>query len=304
MIELSNGYRFEHMAASGALKFDGKGWPWEQPLRWCGFLDPSLFTVVIKTLTCNPRKGNLHWYNPFGCIRFLQGGTLNAVGLTNPGINWWCEKIGPKVNQEHIALVGSIFSDAPHTSKAIDELVTMAGMLQNVDLVGLEINASCPNIGHNTMQNVEHVVQCCKAVRKESRFPIILKLSVLHDIRNIIPGIEGVIEAISINSVPWIHIFPRRRSPLAHLGGGGVSGKAAQPFTWELVRRLVEMTSIPVIGPSVWEFSDIQTLRAIGAKAISFGSIFLRYPWRPTLFVRKDKEKGVSQWNSCWGHSG
>lgn len=33
MIELSNGHRFEFVAASGALAFDGRGWPWEWPLR-------------------------------------------------------------------------------------------------------------------------------------------------------------------------------------------------------------------------------------------------------------------------------
>lgn len=306
MIELSNGHRFEYMAASGALAFDGKGWPWERPLKWLGAFDPFLFTCVIKTLTYNPRKGNLRWYNysPFGCIRFLQGGTVNAVGLTNPGIDWWCKKIGPMVKREHGALVGSIFSDAPHASEAVNELVRMTWMLGRFDLVGLEINASCPNAGHDMIQNAEHVVRCCKAVKEKSRFPIILKLSVMHDIRNIILGIEGVVEALSINSVSWIHIFPRRRSPLAHLGGGGVSGKAAQPFTWELVKRLVEITSIPVIGPSMWEFDDIRRLREMGAKAISFGSIFLRYPWRPTLFVRKDKKEGVSQWNSCLRYSG
>jgi len=41
----------------------------------------------------------------------------------------------------------------------------------------------------------------------------------------------------------------------------------------------------------LWEFDDIRKLRKMGAKAISFGSIFLRYPWRPTLFVRKDMKK-------------
>ena len=226
------------------------------------------------------------------------------MGLTNPGIDWWCKKIGPMVKQEHGALVGSIFSDAPHASEAVNELVRMTWMLQCFDLVGLEINASCPNAGHDMMQNAEHVVRCCKAVKEESRFPIILKLSVMHDIEKIVSGIEGVVEAISINSVSWAYMFPRKRSPLAHLGGGGVSGKAAQPFTWNLLKQLVKITSIPVIGPSVWEFDDIQRLRAIGAKAISFGSIFLRYPWRPTLFVRKDEKGGVPQWNSCSRQSG
>jgi len=160
MIELSNGHKFEYMAASGALAFDGKGWPWEWPLRWLRILDPALFTVVIKTLTFKPRKGNLRWYNPFGCIRLIKGGTLNAVGLTNPGIESWCRKIGPQINSRKIPLVGSILSDVP------EELAKMAIMLNDFDLVALEINASCPNTGADFLRNIQNIVKGVKAVKK------------------------------------------------------------------------------------------------------------------------------------------
>lgn len=287
MIQLSNGHSFEYMAASGALAFDGKGWPWEWPLRAVGLLDPSLFTVVIKTLTLKPRKGNLRWYNPLGCIRIIDGGTLNAVGLTNPGIEWWCRKIGPKINRRKIPLVGSILSDVP------EELAKMAIMLNDFDLVALEINASCPNTGADFLRNIQNIVNGVKAVKKVSRFSLIIKLLVIHDIRLILPSIGGLIEAISINSVPWQVVFPDTKSPLEHLGGGGVSGRIAQPHTWGFVKRIVKETKIPVIGPSVWDFKDIERLRKLGAKAISFGAIFLPYPWRPTTFVRRDRKKSV-----------
>lgn len=288
MIKLSNGHEFEYMAASGALGFDGKGWPWEQPLKFRipgiiePLLDPSLFTTVIKTLTFMPRKGNLRWYNPMGCVRFLNKGTLNAIGLTNPGIKWWCEEIGPKIDSSKRPIVGSVFSDD------IEEMVEMALMLNDFDLVGLEINRSCPNTGGDCLQNASDIIKSCGAVHKKSRFPIIVKLSVAHPVEKILPGIAETVEAISINSVPWSIVFPDRRSPLVHLGGGGVSGKAAQPFTWGLLKKIVSMTDIPVIGPGVWEFSDIQKIRDFGAKAESFGSIFMPYPWRPTKYVRKD----------------
>jgi len=288
MITLSNGHSFEYMVASGGLSFDGKGYPHEWPLRWMGLIDPSLFTVVAKTVTYKPRKGNLRYYNPWGCVRFLPNiwkpeGVVNAVGLTNKGIRWWCEEKGVLVDRKKISLVGSILSDN------IYELVEMATMMNDFDLVALEINASCPNTEGDLLENTDKVIRGCLAVKEVSRFPLILKVSVAHDIRLIFAGMDDEdIEAISINSVPWEIIFPCVKSPLAHLGGGGVSGEIAQPFTWGFVKKLVSMTSIPVIGPSVWEFEDIQRLRNLGAKAISFGSIFLRYPWRPTQFVRKD----------------
>ncbi len=285
MIALSNGHKFEYMAASGALALDGKGWFHEQPLRWAKLIDPSLFTVVAKTLTYKRRKGNYRSFSPWRCIRLIPDGVVNVVGLTNPGIDWFCRKIGPTIDCKRIALVGSILSDK------INELVAMTKMLNKFDLVALELNWSCPNIEGDLLENSQKVIEGCKAVKKVSRFPSILKLLVVHDIKSILPEVKGIVEAISINSVPWAVIFPNKKSPLAHLGGGGVSGKIAQPHTWDFVKRLVDSTDIPVIGPSVWDYKDIQKLRDIGAKAISFGSIFLRYPWRPTQFVRKDMKR-------------
>lgn len=280
MIKLSNGHIFEYMTASGALGFDGQGWPWERPLKLIGLLDPSFFTSVFKTLTLRPQQGNLQWFNPFRCIRLIPEGVVNAVALANFGVKWWCQKVGPSINSSKISLIGSIFGTP-------DELSEMAKMLNYFDLVGLEINASCPNIGADVLENTKEIILGCEAVKKVSRFPIILKLSVANEVELIVKHVEGMVETLSINSVPWSIAFPRRQSPLAHLGGGGVSGKAAQPFTWGLVEKLVKLTSIPVIGPSVWEFNDIDKLQKIGASAVSFGSIFLRYPWRPTLFVRQ-----------------
>ncbi len=50
MITLSNGHCFEYMVASGALGFDGNGWPWERPLVALGLIKPELFTIRIVNL--------------------------------------------------------------------------------------------------------------------------------------------------------------------------------------------------------------------------------------------------------------
>jgi len=165
MITLSNGFSFEYVTASGALGYDGNGWPWEWPLRWLGLIDPSFFLNVMKTVTLPPRKGNLRWWKPWDCIRLMPHGAVNAVGLTNPGPDWLAEKIGPKVNSKKIPLVG----------------------------------------------------------------------------------------------------------------------------------ELQEMTEIPVIALSIWDFGDIAKLRAKGFKAFSFGSVFLRYPWRPTLCVRREQKEKAQE---------
>ncbi len=284
-----------YVVASGALAFDGKGWPWERPLVWAGLIRPELFAVTIKSLTRHPRTGNLRWwkpwtwlpFSPWSCVRFVLGGVVNKVGLTNPGIDWWCREIGPRLDYQGRLIIGSIFGDA-------SELVEMAEMLNRFDLVAIEINVSCPNTGH-AMDQVQMVIDSVKAVKRVSRHPIIVKVSVDQDYLAIVRELVGIAEAVSLNSVPWATAFPNgEKTPLAQLekrvqgGGGGVSGKPAQQHNWAAVKALAKQGLIPVIGPSVMEFEDIKQLCALGAPAISFGAIHLRTPWRPTTFVKRE----------------
>ncbi len=287
MINLSNGHAFKYMVASGALAFDGKGWIWERPLVWLGLIKPELSTVVIKSLTRNPRPGNLRWWKPLTCVRLIPGGSVNKVGLTNPGVEWWCREVGPKLDFKKFPTAGSIFGDEK-------ELVEMAEMLNRFDLVALEVNVSCPNTGH-AIEQAGMVVNSVKAVKRASRHPVIVKVSADQDYLAIARGLVGIAEAISLNSVPWKTVFTNgEQTPLAKLekqvggGGGGVSGKPAQKHNWAAVEALAKQGSLPVIGPSVMEFEDMEKLRRLGAKAIGFGAIHLRTPWKPTSFIKKE----------------
>jgi dihydroorotate dehydrogenase len=287
VITLSNGHTFEHMVASGALAFDGKGWLWERPLVWVGLIRPELFTVVIKTLTLNPRLGNQQWWKPWTCIRLIPGGSVNKIGLTNPGIEWWCKKIAPHIDFHRFPIVGSIYGEA-------HELVPMANMFNQFDVVGLEINPSCPNTGH-ALQNTETVVRSVGIVKQVSRHPIIVKVSVNQSYLQIADALKGIAEAISLNSVPWEVAYSNGKvSPLWRLekkvggGGGGVSGRPAQKYNWAAVEALAKQGALHVIAPSVMEFEDIAKVRGLGASAVSFGAIHLRTPWKPTSIVRKE----------------
>jgi dihydroorotate dehydrogenase (NAD+) catalytic subunit len=287
MIVLPNGHRFQFMAASGALAFDGRGWPWEWPLRWCGLLDPRLFTIVTKSLTRHPRRGNLRWWNPCGSVRLMPSGVVNAIGLTNPGIDWWCRVIGPRLDRLPYRLVGSIMGESP------EEWGAMAAMLDPFPLAALELNCSCPNTADAQTAATANVLAAVERAGQCTRHPIIVKLAVTHDYCAIARALAGRVAAIAINSVPWAVAFPKQTSPLVQHGDGGVSGRAAQIHTWTMVQDLCGATDIPIIGPSVWEYADMARLQRLGAQAISFGSIFLRYPWRPTQYIRRyRREKG------------
>jgi dihydroorotate dehydrogenase len=278
------------VVASGALGFDGKGyWPWERPLVWCGLIKPEFFTVVTRTLTRHPCPGNLRWWKPLSCIRLIPGGSVNKVDLTNPGIDWWYQRVNPRLNHERYPLVGSI-------SGTRRELIEMADILnyEDVHLVGLEVNTSYPKTGHpmKSTETTEAVIEMVKAVVEASRYPVIVKVSVDQDYCAIAEGLTDLAEAISLNSVPWKTIFPSsERSPLWKLeekvggGGGDVSGKPAQWKNWQAVRELAQQGALPVIGPSIMTFEDVARVRALGARAVSFDAIHLRTPWRATSIV-------------------
>lgn len=288
MIRLSNGHVLKYVVASGALAFDGKGWLWERPLMWLGLIKPELFTVVIKTLTRNPRPGNLRWWKPWTCVRLIPGGSVNKIGLTNPGVEWWCKKIGPRLDFKKYPLAGSIFGNK-------NELIEMAQMFNKFNFVAVEVNPSCPNTGH-AMQQADSIIENVTAVKAVSRHPIIVKVSVDQDYLAIARGLKGIAEVISINSVPWKTAFPNGdASPLWKLekevggGGGGVSGKPAQKFNWNAVEKLARDGSLPVIGPSIMDFADLEKVRSLGAKAVSFGAIHLKTPCKPTSIVRREQ---------------
>lgn len=100
------------------MGFDGRGWFWEWPLVWLGLIKLKLFTIILRTLTREPRpypKSNLSWirpwtwlpFSPWSCVRLILGGAVNKVGLWNPGIDYWCEEIAPKMDFEKNAFIAS-----------------------------------------------------------------------------------------------------------------------------------------------------------------------------------------------------
>jgi dihydroorotate dehydrogenase len=289
MIALSNGYSFEYATASGAMGYNGKGWIQEQPFRWLGLLDTSLFTHRMKTITLAPRKGNFRWWKPWDCVKPILDdwkivGTVNAYGLSNKGLDWFLNWIAPFIKDRSTPLIASIFSDSEDSTR---ELGIMASKLGKLPFIAIEFNTSCPNTRHGVQKNIEQISKGVEAIEQNCNLPIGLKISVAQNVEDIIGAVAGKIQYLDINSVPWKFVFPFQKSPLAKFGGGGVSGKVAQPFTWALTEKLAKITSVPVIGPSVWDFQDIKKLRALGAKAISFGSVFLCHPSRPTSFIKK-----------------
>jgi len=305
-------WRIKYLVASGALWFDGLGWWWEKLFVLLGLMKPtSLASVkVVKTLTLTGKKGNLRMYWPLGCIRFIHKnwesrpawqrwilgfipfgaiGVVNAVGLTNPGFDWWLEEVWTKIkSRKDLSLIISIFGTP-------EELFKMARRINQLDdpnhiVVGIQINCACPNSGENLSENADRAIESCNMVAKVSRLPISLSVSVAQDTYKIVDGTRNIVELYTINSVPYPTAFPHLKSPLAHLGGGGVSGKVVQSITWPLAVRL-ERLGVPVAWPSVWELNDIAEMRKRGKiSTVSFGSVYICHPFRTDKIIEQDRE--------------
>lgn len=284
MIKLSNGHEFQFMVASGALGYDGWGWPWERPLCRIGLIRPELFTVVTKTITLKAINPNgFCWWKPWQHVRLISGGAVNKFGLVNPGIEWWCRNIGPQANLKRLPLVVSIAGET-------DELWQLAQALDIFDLAGIEVNVSCPN---RPLPNLKKAIEMVLTVKRYSRFPLLVKVSAIQDCCNIAYRLRDVAEAVSLNGVPWETVFPKTRSPLWRLqeriggNGGGVSGKPAQKHNWKAVDQLAMLKIPPVIAPDIMEYGDLDKVDELGASAYSFGAIHLRAPCKPTRIVRR-----------------
>ena len=305
MIKLSNGHCLEFLAASGSLGFDGRGYFWEYPLRWLKILDTSLLTIVTKTIFLEPRKGNFRKHTPLDVIKFISvdgevinpflallhrscvAGILNALNLTGPGFEVWLKRHYSVIRRFNNKVMVSIAGEE-------EDCLIMVKRLQGLkNIVGVEYDSSCPS----NIEDTERVIRVCSAIKENSDLPLFLKLGYGQPYVTITKAVEGKVEAISINSVPWRFIFSDRESPLTKYGGGGLSGPLAQAFTRRMMDEIIDETEIPVIAPSFWDYDTFVNLqRHHRAQAFHFGSIFMFYPCRPTRYIRrwlKEKDKAA-----------
>lgn len=283
MIRLGPNYSFRYAAAAGALGFDGRCYWWEKPLRWLGFIDPSLFLVISKTLTAEPRKGNYRWWKPWQTVRLVPGGAVNAMGLPNPGLSKWFREYYKNTHKYNIAV-----SIAPNTLHEADDMAwrIQSGGCENIRAI--ELNCSCPNLGHEATE--DHICRMALEVAAKG-VPTIVKLGYQQPFLSICKRLDGKVAAFDlINTVPWSKTSAFEPSPLAKYGlEGGVSGWKIAWYAYEAMRTVKDAgIKTPVLsGGGIMNYEQASLRLAAGADAISFGTIFLRHPCRASSIVRR-----------------
>ncbi len=290
--------------ASGVEGFFGEGYWYHKFLRPFGF-NFNGCTSVAKTTTLYSRKGNM----PFQedgitpkermpqCIKVypFKGIVLNAVGLSGPGAEALFEAGQWQKRKEPFFL--SFMSVAPTMFERAVELVSFVGMFEkylsgfNVS-VGLQLNYSCPNVGL-------HLEELINEVKKGLKVASVLNIPLMPKFNITIP-IEAVKEisedsncdALCVsNTIPWGQLsdkidwqglFGTTESPLAHLGGGGLSGKSLLPLVvdWVYRAREIGITKPINAGGGILSPSDVDVLYNAGASSVFIGLMAMLRPWR------------------------
>ena len=215
---------------------------------------------------------------------------LNAYGLTNPGVMKVIDRF--QINKFQKSKVSFdclvIPSFYPEFSKGTDVAVAIKEITESIELMdesvgfcAVELNFSCPNSKEIVRKNIDDAIRCVKEVRKKfSWLNIIAKISIVHpyEFSQELERI-GVNAIHSINTVPFGMVYLDKISPMANVGGGGVSGK---PIFWQAYdynKGLREKVKIPIImGGGVTDLASVREYFAIGADAVSICTVALRQP--------------------------
>jgi dihydroorotate dehydrogenase len=90
------------------------------------------------------------------------------------------------------------------------------------------------------------------------------------------------------NQIDWERLFGTDTSPLASLGGGGLSGKPLLPIVEDWIRaaRASGLRKPIVGGGGVLSSGDADRLIDAGASAIELGSVSILRPWRVAGIIR------------------
>ncbi len=224
--------------------------------------------VSTKGLTLEPRLGN-----PVPRIAESRGVILNAVGLQNPGVEYFLEKDLDWLKSTGTVVIANV------AGKTLDDYKTICQKLDGkVDMV--ELNISCPNVKSGGMafgikpETVEEVTRYAKSGLTKT--PLMVKLSpnVESIAANALAAERGGADCVSlINTLTGMAIDIERRRPIIANNTGGVSGAGVKPIAVRMVYEVAQAVKIPVVGMGGITCAEdaIEFLMA-GATAVQVGT--------------------------------
>jgi dihydroorotate dehydrogenase (NAD+) catalytic subunit len=225
--------------------------------------------IVLKSVTRFPRLGN-----PTPRLVHTPAGMLNAIGLQNPGIEWYLERELHKYANRPCRIVGSV------AGFSIDDYAYVCERLTARDEVeAVELNVSCPNVaseGETFGCDPDLTARVVEAARGTTDKTLIVKLSPnVTDIVAIARQAEaaGADALAVVNTVRGMAIDVETWQPRLGNITGGLSGPAIRPIAVLAVYEIARAVSIPIIGQGgIEDLTDALEFFLAGATAISIGT--------------------------------
>jgi len=248
------------------------------------YMPNELGAIAVKTLTAEPRLGN-----PPPRIAETPSGVLNAIGLQNPGVEYFIKNELPRLKKLKAVIIANI------AGKTVEDYCKAAEMINAADVDMIELNISCPNVGKKLIGAVpEETEEVTKAVKKIVTKPLIVKLTPnVTDITEIARAAEsGGADCLSlINTIMGMRIDINKRRPILGNITGGLSGPAIFPVAVRMVYQVKQVINLPIIGMGgISNGDDAVEMMLAGADAVAVGTAAFSNPYAP-LDVRDGLEK-------------
>lgn len=225
--------------------------------------------IMVKGTTLHARQGN-----PYPRMAETPAGMLNAVGLQNKGVDYFCEHIYPSIKDYDTAMIVNV------SGSQVEDYIATAERINALEHIpAIELNISCPNVKEGgmafgvTCAGAASVVRAVRAVYDKT---LIVKLSPnVTNITEIARAVEAEgADAVSmINTLLGMAIDAERRRPVLSTVTGGLSGPAVKPIALRMVWQTAQAIKLPIIGMGgIATASDAIEFLLAGASAIEVGT--------------------------------
>lgn len=224
--------------------------------------------ICTKGTSLRPKTGNKA---PRVCE--TSSGMLNAIGLENKGLEYFAEFDLPFLKKFDTKIIVNTFGST------VEDYVEACRFLNKLDIDGVEINLSCPNVKAgcmafgNTYEGVKEVTEKCRRVIDK---PLIVKLTPnVTDITQTAKAVEdaGADGVSLINTLMGMKIDIDKRRPVLANNTGGLSGPAIKPVAVRMVYQVAQKVKIPILGlGGIVSGEDAIEFMLAGATAVSIGS--------------------------------
>ena len=237
--------------------------------EFSNFFDLSkLGGIITKGTSLKPKSGNKP---PRVCE--TASGMLNSIGLQNPGVEYFAQNDLPFLRKFDTAIIVNA------CGSTIDEYVELCKILNTLDIDGVELNLSCPNVKAGCMafgNTYDGVKEITSKVRKVLQKPLIVKLTPnVTNIAEIAKAVEdaGADGVSLINTLLGMKIDINKRKPVLANNTGGLSGPAIKPVAVRMVYQVAQAVKIPILGMGgIVNGEDAIEFMLAGASAISIGA--------------------------------